>query len=94
MRDILGNRITESSILCWHPDAAHGIVCQVAHISEGGLSLGDSDDLTPPMLVIQVMIPVTGVPRGQEPTLGQFMCVVNPTAEAAIEKMLEGKRKQ
>jgi len=94
MLDMLGNKIHEKSILYWHPDPNHGVICQVAHVTDGGISMGDSNELTPPMLVIQVMIPVTNTPRGKEPMLTQFVCAVNPTAEAAIEKMMAGQRKQ
>jgi hypothetical protein len=94
MRDAIGNKITDSSILCWHPDAKNGIVCQVVHVTDGGLSVGDSKEITPPMLVIQIMIPVGGVPPGREPALAEFIAIVNPNAEAAVERMLEGQRRQ
>jgi hypothetical protein len=94
MRDAIGNKITEHSILGWHPDAKNGVVCQVAHVSDGGISVGDSGEKTPPMLVIQIMIPIEGVPPGREPVLGQFMVLMNPNAEAAVERMLEGQRRQ
>jgi hypothetical protein len=92
MRDALGNRISDRSILCWHPDAAHlkrGLIVQAVSVSDGGITLSDSGQLTPPMLIIQVMIPVGGVKPGAEAVLEEFLCVVNPAAEAAIEGMLE-----
>ena len=94
IRDAIGNRISDRSILCWHPDAAHlkrGLIVQAVSVSDGGITLGDSGQLTPPMLIIQVMIPVGGVKpgAGAEAVLEEFLCVVNPAAEAVIEGMLE-----
>jgi hypothetical protein len=62
---------------------------------DGGLSLGDTKQLSPAMLVIQIPVHVNmaGNP-GVEPVLEEFLSVVNPNAEAAIEKMLGGQRKQ
>ena len=45
------------------------------------------------MLVIQIPIPVN-IDPGKEAQVGEFLCVVNPQAEAAIEKMIAGQRKQ
>jgi hypothetical protein len=94
MKDCLGNTISEKSLLCWHPDAEQmhrGIICQAVQVTDGGLSLGDSRQMTPPMLVIQIVIPVS-MPDDRrahgEPALADFMCVVNPQAEAAIGRML------
>lgn len=96
MRDAIGNSITEKSLLCWHPDAdqlKRGLVVQVVRVSDGGLSLGDSRETTPPMLAVQVTIFVNAE-TNKEPTLQDFLCLVNPQAEAAIEKMLAGKPTQ
>jgi len=96
MRDILGNPINDSSLLCWHPSPEmlkHGLIVQAVHVTDGGLSMGDTKDTTPAMLIIQIPIYVT-VERGKEPVLNEMMCVVNPQATAAIDKMLEGRRKQ
>ena len=98
MRDAIGNKITDKSLLCWHPSAefiAKGMIVQAVQVSDGGISMGDSGQLTPAMLVIQIPILVEmGKKAGQEPTLAEVLCVVNPQAEAAIEKMLEGRPKQ
>jgi hypothetical protein len=96
MRDKIGNKITDKSLLCWHPspdELRTGLMVQAVNVTDGGLSLGDSRELTPPMLVIQIPIFVNA-PEGKEATLSEFLCVVNPQAEAAIEKMLEGRPKQ
>jgi len=99
IRDAIGNRISDRSTLCWQPDAARikrGLLVQVVSVSDGGITLGDSGQLTPPMLIIQMMIPVGGVNpgAGAEAVLEEFLCVVNPAAEAVIEGMMEGRRKQ
>jgi hypothetical protein len=47
------------------------------------------------MLIIQIPVHVDMSARpGTEPVLEEFISVVNPNAEAAIEKMLGGQRKQ
>jgi len=97
MRDAIGNSISDKSVLCWHPDpeqVRRGLICQVVHVSDGGISMGDSNRTTPPMLAVQILIPVGNVRPGEEPTLGEFLCLVNPNAEAAVERMLEGQRRQ
>jgi hypothetical protein len=97
MRDAIGNKISEGSLLVWHPNLDHlktGIIVNVAHVTDGGLSLADTKQLTPAMLVIQIPIPVNNIDPGKEAQVGEFLCVVNPQAEAAIEKMIAGQRKQ
>lgn len=99
MKDCLGNTISDKSLLCWHPDpeqVRRGLVCQAVHVTDGGIAMGDSRETTPPMLIIQIAIPVSMDPRAanREPVLGEFMCVVNPQAEAAIDRMLADQRKQ
>ena len=99
MRDAVGNKIDEKSLLCWHIDPEQlkrGLIVQAVSVSDGGLSLGDSRDLTPATLIVQVPIFVKAVPGGGEPTLSEFLCVVNPNSERVIEELMEkqGGRKQ
>ena len=91
MKDAVGNSITEKSLLCWHIDPEQlkrGLIVQAVSVSDGGLSLGDSRDLTPATLVVQVPILVSAKP-GEEPTLSEFLCVVNPSSEMVIEELME-----
>ena len=96
MRDAINNIISKNSLLCWHPspDALkRGLIVQAVHVSDGGLSMGDTKQLTPAMLIVQVPIYVN-IPPGKEPTLEEFLCVVNPQAEAAIDDMLNRQPRQ
>jgi hypothetical protein len=90
MRDGLGNKITEKSLLCWHLDAEQlkrGLIVYAVSVSDGGISMGDSRELTPATLLVQVPIMVTRE-RGEEPTVSDILCVVNPQAEAALESLM------
>ena len=91
MRDSIGNSISEKSLLCWHPSAdalKRGLLVQAVHVTDGGLSLGDSRELTPAMLIVQIPIYVNA-PQGKEPTLEEFLCVVNPQAEVAVSALMD-----
>lgn len=91
MRDLLGNKITEGSLLWWLPK---GIPIHVARIEPGGVhTLGDSEP-TPAKLVLEVRIPIQEHTKGSETQLADFVCVQNPEAEKIIEGMLEGRRTQ
>jgi len=98
MKDALGNAITASSLLCWHPDLdmlKRGLIVQAVQVQDGGLSLGNSDELSPAALVIQVVIPVDmGKHLGKvEPVLSEMLCVVNPSAATAVEKLMESVKR-
>lgn len=93
MRDLLGSVISPGSLLWWLPK---GIPIHVARIEEPPKLL-TLDRNTPPArakLVLEIVIPIDLLTEGAETQLGDFLCIVDPQAEAAIEKMLEGKRKQ
>jgi hypothetical protein len=90
MRDAVGNKITEKSLLCWHLDAEQlkrGLIVYAVSVSDGGISMGDSRELTPATLLVQVPIMVT-TKRGEEPTVHDIVCIVNPAAEAAVEDLM------
>jgi hypothetical protein len=91
MRDAVGNKITEKSLLCWHLDVEQlkhrGLIVYAVSVSDGGISMGDSRELTPATLLVQVPIMVTRE-RGEEPTVSDILCVVNPQAEAALESLM------
>jgi hypothetical protein len=92
MRDILGNTITESTLLWW---ITKQIPLRVARIEPGGiLTARNGEDPTPDKLVLEITIPIQRMTNGSETQLADFVCARNPEAEAVIEKMLEGKRTQ
>lgn len=90
MRDAVGNKITEKSLLCWHLDAEQlkrGLIVYAVSVSDGGISMGDSRELTPATLLVQVPIMVS-TERGKEATVSDILCIVNPAAEAAMESLM------
>jgi hypothetical protein len=50
--------------------------------------MGDSRELTPATLLVQVPIMVTRERGQDEPTVSDILCVVNPQAEAALESLM------
>lgn len=88
MRDKLGSRITEGNLLHWQLPRdiiEGGLIFFVVRVSEPKLAVAGGDPPSP-MLSLQLDIPIS-VERGKEATLAQFMRVVDPRQEAAIEKL-------
>jgi hypothetical protein len=92
MRDMIGNKLTEGNLLFWH---RVGSVCKITHVSDGGLSLGDSHRTSPPILTIEITLPVgmEGAPPGAEPMVAEFLRVVDPKSEGVLQLAM-GKRPQ
>lgn len=91
MRDAVGNKITEKSLLCWHLDAEQlkrGLIVYAVSVSDGGIALGDSRELSPATLLVQVPIMVSRERGQEEPTVQDILCIVNPAAEAALESLM------
>lgn len=87
MKDLLGNRISKGSLLWWK---SKDMMMVVADASEGGLELGDSKQVLPPTITLQVTIPIN-LARGVTAdtcTLQDFLCLVNPQVTAAVEGMM------
>lgn len=94
MRDSIGNRIEPGSLLLWHLDAEalkRGLVCTAVSVQEPQLVDGNGDTLATPVLVVQIPIHIKA-PRDKEATLSEFLRIVNPQAEQAIENLMDGKR--
>jgi hypothetical protein len=71
------------------PEGLRNLVATVAYVSEGGLSMGSTDQVSQPSLQIVISIPVVGVKPGQEATMHDFMRVVDPRGEALIAGMTQ-----
>ena len=87
MKDCIGNRIAKGSLLYWK---SKQMAVAVSDVNSGGLSLGDSKQMTPPTITIQVTIPIN-LERGvtaEQAILQDFICLVNPAATAEVERML------
>lgn len=88
MKDAIGNKITEGSLVYWK---SKDLALIAVKVDEGGLSVVGSDGprRTPPLLVLQLTLPVN-VERGvTDPLLGDFLVLVNPNATKAIEGMMK-----
>jgi hypothetical protein len=90
MRDSIGNQLREGALV-WMQEWA--CVARVAKIHDGGLSVvgHGKHDVTPPVLTIQVDIPLDPkmIPPGGEISLTGIMCLVDPRHTAAIEGMIK-----
>ena len=91
MRDMLGNIIHKGSLLWWLPKS---IPIHVARIEPGGVLTMGEKETTPDKLVLELTIPVQPRTHGAETQIAEFLCIVNPEAEAVIDNMLKGKRPQ
>jgi hypothetical protein len=91
MRDMLGNVIHEGSLLWWLPKS---IPIRVARIEPGGVLTMGEKEVTPDKLVLELTIPVRHTVHGAETQIADFICIINPDAEAVIDNMLKGKPTQ
>lgn len=91
MRDLLGNVITEGSLVWW---LSKSVPLKVTHITPGGLSTGRGKEVTAGRITLEISIPVQPTDDGSESQFTDFLCTLNPDAEEIISKMLEGQRKQ
>lgn len=91
MRDSIGNKIAVNQFLYWKPA---GLIVRVTKVTDGGLSMvgasGHPHGVTPPMLTVEIEFPVE-MPQGKErnePALDTFVRIVDPRAEALMEKVM------
>jgi len=71
------------------PAELRNVIAVVARVTDGGLSMGSTDQVSQPAITIVIDIPVTGLKPGQEATLHEFMRVVDPRGEALIEGLTQ-----
>jgi hypothetical protein len=92
MRDLIGNTISEGSLVWW---LSKQLPLKVTKINTGGLSIaGRGKEVTPARITLEIEIPVQQLANGEEPQFTDFLCTMNPDAEKLIEGMLEGRRTQ
>ncbi len=91
MRDAIGNRIHEGSLL-WMQH--WGVVARVSKLHEGGLSVVGADrnerSVTPPVLTLEIDMPLDArqITPGVEPQLQGILCIIDPRAERVVDGML------
>lgn len=92
MKDALGNKLDKGHMVLWRlseETKLQGLVCFVADVKEPTLSDAGGRTVGEYALIIQVPVPVTPAPNGKEPFLGDFVRIVNPAQEAAIDNLME-----
>lgn len=82
MRDAVGNSITKGFLLWWKEK---GLMVHVTEVHESARVVG-SDAVA--MLMVQVAIPIGGVKPGDEPTLFDFIRVMDPRQEKLLDAAL------
>lgn len=97
MKDCIGNHIEKGAILSWTmPEEIKkrgNLLCNVLAVSESDVRDAQGRVL-PQMLVISIQLPISdgGNPAGRdkEMSLTDFLCVVNPSAQALVEGLAGG----
>lgn len=94
MRDAIGNRLTKGNVVLWK---SKDLMMQVVDVIEPKVEV-IGQPKQPPALVLQILIPVNVEPgrRSQmdDVMLGDFLRVVDPQAEAALESVIAAGKMQ
>jgi hypothetical protein len=86
MRDALGSKIEPGMLLAW---MEHKLVYRVMAVDDGGLQIGPGKkDIAPPVLVLQLALPVVWDRNQGEPRLSDMVLAVNPRGQAMVEDIL------
>ena len=88
IKDLLGNSISEGSLVWWLSKA---LPLRVTKITPGGLSLADRGETTLARITLEISLPVQPLPGGEEPQFTDFLCTMNPDAERIIEGMMQAR---
>jgi len=85
---MISNKIVEGSLVLWKEKA---LIFRVVAASDGGLTVvGEKGKgITPPTITLQITLPVDVEDPRREPTLGDFLCCLDPQQQAAIESMIK-----
>lgn len=90
MKDAIGNKVRKGDMIAWAiPEGLRQVIAVVGQVSDGGLSMGSTDQVSQPSITIVIDIPITGVKAGHEATLHEFMRVVDPRGEVIIEGLTQ-----
>ena len=89
MRDLLGNIISEGSLVWW---ISKQLPMRVVRIEGGGVIVNQHP--SPTHITLEISIPVRHNEDGSETQFTDFLCTMNPDAERILDKMLEGQRRQ
>lgn len=92
MRDAIGNKLLEDSIVVWHlPKVLDKLVLRVTRVHDGGLPIGTTGEFTEPTLTLSIDVPIGNVKPGAEAQLGDFMCLRDPRSEELLAKVTTGR---
>jgi len=88
MRDAIGNKILEGNLLHWVlPQNLRAVIVRAIRVHDGGLSIpGAGNQTTPPILTLQIDVPIDGTQQGREPQVGDFIRIVDPKSEMLLEQ--------
>jgi len=88
VKDMIGNKIQEGSLVLWKEK---GLIFRVVKASDGGLSVvgASGKGTTPPIIVLQITLPVSVENPRLEPVLTDFLCALDPQQQAAVEIMIK-----
>jgi hypothetical protein len=67
--------------------AKRGPIFNVVDVDEGGVETPNG--MTPPMLTLQIRLPVERPKHGGEIVLIDFLCLLHPAQQAALESAIE-----
>ena len=89
MRDALGNELLVGRLVQWHlPDdlAQRGPILRVVDVNEGGVETPNGE--TTPTITLQMQLPIQRPERGGEIVLTDFLCILDPHQQAALERAM------
>jgi hypothetical protein len=89
MRDLIGNHISEGSLIWWLSKA---IPMRIVRVTDAQLVVGQGK--VPARMILEVTVPIQEIKGGDEPQFTDFLAIVNPDHESVIEGMLEGQQTQ
>jgi len=93
MRDALGTKIHEGSLIYWKK---HDMVYQIVKIDDpadkriaiAGRNENDTNQAREIKVVLMIQVPIVALPK-QEGAVEQWVCVIDPAQQAAIEDALD-----
>jgi hypothetical protein len=85
MRDMIGNKLEPGHFIYWK---SKDMIVQIAAVNEPRIAIeGRGAQQAPPTLAVQLLIPIMNLKPHEEPVLGDFVRVVDPKSEQALEKV-------
>lgn len=89
MRDSIGNTIVEGATMFWTNKGLPPL--RVVRVTGDSGVTDKSGKALPPSITFEFTLPIDtrNIPKGQEPCMYEFLRVVNPEQEAALNALLD-----